>query len=64
MLLSDAAPYMVKSGKLFISFFPRTDHVLYTAHVIHNAINKLVKKFVNSNILLSSINATIAKNNN
>ena len=63
LLLSDAAPYMVKSGKLLIPFFPRMNHVFCTAHIIHNTIGKLVKKFFNTNFLLSSIKSAIVKNN-
>ena len=61
LLLSDAAPYMIKSGRLLVQFFPRMQHVFCTAHIVHNAIGKLVKDYRNVKNFISTLKATVVK---
>ena len=55
LLVSDAAPYMVKCGRELKVFFPSCLHITCLAHGLHRVSGKVRDLFPKVNLLISSI---------
>lgn len=54
LLLSDAAPYMIKAGNTLNVFFPNMTHVTFLAHMIQRIAEKVRELFPNVNTLINN----------
>jgi len=62
LFISDAAPYMIKAGKIFKILYSRLFHVTCTAHLIHNCTSLIKNKYNDVNNLIASIKSLTKKN--
>ena len=62
LFLTDAAPYMVRSGKDLKIFYPNMFNVTCTAHLLHNCCLRIRSNFQNVDFLISSVKAATVKN--
>jgi hypothetical protein len=61
ILLSDAAPYMVKCGKDLRVFFPRLLHVTCVAHALHLVCHRATELFPDVNKFIAAIKMVFLK---
>lgn len=61
VLLSDAAPYMIKCGKSLKVFFPRLLHLTCTLHGISLVCEKAMAAFPDVNRLIASVKMVFVK---
>jgi len=54
LLLSDAAPYMVKAGKAIKVFYSKMEHVTCLAHALHRVAEEIRKNFPKVDQLISN----------
>ncbi len=64
ILLSDAAPYMVKCGRDLCTFFPRLMHVTCIAHGLHLVCHSATEVFPDVNRLIASVKMVFLKSPN
>ena len=62
LLLTDAAPYMVKAGRKLKFFYPRLSHVLCISHLLHNCCLRIKGHFKDVNSVISCVKAATVKN--
>ena len=62
MLLSDAAHYVVKTGKILKSLYPNLIHVTCIAHLYHNVAEKIRKFCPDVDFMIASMKALVNKN--
>jgi hypothetical protein len=61
LILSDAAPYMVKAGQNLKIFFPDLIHVTCVAHGLNRVAEEIRKKFPLVNTMISSVKKVFLK---
>lgn len=61
VFLSDAAPYMIKAGKVLQVFYPNLIHVTCFAHGVHRLAEEVRSTFGNVNKLISSTKKVFLK---
>lgn len=61
LLVTDAAPYMVKAAKHLTIFYPNMKHVTCLAHAVHRVAEKIREIFPEVNSLISSIKKVFLK---
>lgn len=61
LLLSDAAPYMVKAGKAILEFNPKITHVTCAAHGLHRVCETIRLLFDDVNQLISNCKKIFCK---
>jgi hypothetical protein len=61
LLLSDAAPYMIKAGKTLNVFFPNMIHVTCLAHMLQRIAEKVRELFPNVNTLVNNLKKVFLK---
>lgn len=54
LLLSDAAPYMVKAGKAIKIFYLKMEHLIFMAHALHREAAEVRKYFSKVDQLISN----------
>ncbi|KAL4131288.1 hypothetical protein QTP88_008624 [Uroleucon formosanum] len=54
LYVTDAAPYMVKSGEALKVFYPKLIHVTYMAHGLHRVAEAIREKYQNVDRLISN----------
>jgi len=62
LLLSDAARYMVATGNVLKSLYPKLFHVTCIVHLLHNCAMKVESHFHDVDQLIASIKAATVKN--
>jgi hypothetical protein len=55
LFLSDAAPYMIKSGKSIKLIYPKFVHITYVAHGLHRVAEKIRNEFPKIDELISNV---------
>jgi hypothetical protein len=55
LFLSDAVPYMVKTGKTIKIFNPKTEHVTCVAHALHRVCEEIRLQFPKVDKLISNM---------
>ena len=63
LLLTDSASYMVSSTKTLKVMYPNLSHVFCLLHLLHNCAMRIKCHFPKVNKLISSVKASIVKNN-
>jgi hypothetical protein len=61
LLLSDAAPYMIKAGKTLNVFFPNMIHITCLAHMLQRIAEKVRELFPNVNTLVNNLKRVFLK---
>ena len=61
LLLSDAAPYMVKAGENLIVFFPNMIHATCLAHPLHRVAKIIRFQVVHANTMVSNVRKSSSK---
>lgn len=61
LMLSDAAPYMVKAGQNLKIFYPKLTHVTCMAHGLNRVAEEIRKKFPYVNKLISTVKKVFLK---
>lgn len=62
LYITDAAPYMIKSGKIFKEKNKKLIHVSCLAHLIHNCAMIVKSQYAATNKLISSVKMATVKN--
>ena len=62
VLISDAAPYMVKAGKNLKPFYNNMMHITCTSHLLHNCGLKIRASFKSVDTLIAAVKTSIVKN--
>lgn len=62
LLISDAAPYMVKAGRQLKNFYPKLQHITCLSHLIHNFCLRIKSYFPDIDFLIASLKAATVKN--
>ncbi|KAF7684873.1 hypothetical protein CDIK_4378, partial [Cucumispora dikerogammari] len=62
LIISDAAPYAIKVGKLLKAIIPEIKHVTCIIHELHRVVEFLRSKCCNIDRLVSFIKKTLTKN--
>ena len=62
LLLSDAAPYMIKAGKNLKNFYENMSHVTCFSHLLHNCAMEIKSHFKDIDFLIASIKTATVKN--
>lgn len=63
LFISDAAPYMVKSGKALSALFPRMTHVTCLAHALHRVSETVRHSYPIVDKLIASVKQVFVKSN-
>ena len=61
LLLSDAAPYMIKVGKILKKTYPKLLHVTCLSHGIHRVAEDIRAHFPNVNTMIGAVKAVFKK---
>jgi len=61
LFLSDAAPYMIKSGKYIKSFYPKVIHTTCVAHGLHRVAEEIRNQFPQVDELISNVKKVFLK---
>jgi hypothetical protein len=61
LILSDAIPYMIKTGKTLNVFFLNMIHVTYLAHMLQRIAEKVRELFPNVNTLVNNLKKVFLK---
>ena len=61
LFLSDAAPYMVKAGKMIRAFYPKCIHVTCLCHALHKTAEEVQKVYKDVNTLISETKKVFLK---
>ena len=61
-LLSNAAKYMVASGAILKSFYPKLFHVTRVAHLLYNCVIKVKPHFEDVHQIVEKVKSTTVKN--
>lgn len=61
LFLSDAAPYMIKSGKSIKSFYPKVVHITCVAHGLHRVAEEIRNQFPQVDELISNVKKVFLK---
>lgn len=61
LFLSDAAPYMVKAGKVMQNLYSKMIHVTCMAHAVHRVAEEIRTNFQDINKLISSVKKVFLK---
>jgi hypothetical protein len=61
LMLSDAAPYMTKTGDTLKVFYPNLIHVTCVAHMMNKVAEKVREMFSNVNKLISNLKKVFLK---
>jgi hypothetical protein len=62
LLLTDAAPYMIRAGKLLVPFYNNMVHVTCIFHLLHNAAMKVRSYFSDVDKAIAAVKAALVKN--
>ena len=62
LLISDAAPYMIKAGRLLKPLYACMFHVTCIAHLLHNCALQIRSSYPDVNSLIATIKNSIVKN--
>ena len=62
LLLSDAAAYMLKTGKILKQLYPQLLHVQCLSHLLHNCAEEIRTKFKDTDNLIARIKLAVQKN--
>ena len=61
-LMSDAAPYMLKTGENLKLIYPNLRHTTCLAHLLHNVSEQVRATFEDINFLIASVKAAVVNN--
>ena len=62
LLISDAAPYMIKAGKQLKIFYPKLFHTTCLSHLVHNCCLRIKSYFSKVDNLIATVKAATVKN--
>ena len=62
LLISDAAPYMIKTFGLIKPFYPNINFIACVLHLLHNCAHRIRPYYKNMDQLISSVKLLTVKN--